>query len=436
MTNSVTVRDKGLRLAISSAIVSKFFGLTVQLISVPIGLAALGVDVYGEFVVITASLAWVSMISLGAGPGLTRGLAVSVSNSDLDGEKKYFSSAVFSVFMIGLILVFIISLVSYFDFFEPLERILNSKLSLEYYIFFFLIMANVILGLAEGARAGYQEQHVTYIWSSIASVVTITSLCTVFLYPSIVTLMLSIYGVSTLFRGINFLQLLCQRNYLISSYKFLDIKTVKSVTYVGIAFFLVQISSFLVQQGIVLVVAVTSEKNELVVFSLFIKVITIMGGLVLIITQALWPAVTDANESKDYEWIVKEYKKKIKIVSSYALLVCLGIMIFGPDIIKYWGADKLDYVENYHYYFGPYFLAVIWSHFHYMVLIGMGVLWRSAAILLAEAVIMIAISYMVSKNFGSHLVPVVMLCTTITISCVLLSLTVFSKLSKGKLLEY
>ena len=187
------------RLAIISSTVSKVFGLALQAIAMPLVLRSLGQHQFELYLLLTAVLATIALTQMGAGPGLTQGIAKAHAAGDSDKEASLISAAFrltgcATLMGGGVILaaIYLIPTETLFGAAFDNDRVAILSASK---VCILVLMVQVIFGVVDSALAGYQEQVLTYVGSTISNIISIGLLIFVCKHaPTIVKVILVLYG--------------------------------------------------------------------------------------------------------------------------------------------------------------------------------------------------------------------------------------------------
>jgi O-antigen/teichoic acid export membrane protein len=399
-------RSTLLRLAIYSSGCSKLTALLLQALAMPLVYRSLGSHQFALYVLLSGVLATISLLQMGAGPGLTRELARAHAEGNRERESSLFGAAiVFCVTAGGLGALSVVTAVRviptrllFGDAFavdQPeILRIATSCAA--------LLAVHVVLGIADSALAGYQEQVFTGVSMTMTNLVTTTVLYFICSRPSsIVTVVLVLYGMPACSRFANLLLLLWRRPYLVRCLANPGSMPVGLLMQTGTGFWLIQISSLIEQNAGAFIVAHFSTPQAVAMFAIAFKIVGLAGSAVGIFTQPLWPSFTDAIVRRDLEWVVNVLKKiKLGLVS--LSIAAAGAWVLLSDWIflhVFHTSAKLPLLLT--VIFAVYLIANMWTHLHYISLMGIGNIWAISAVALAENLLMVVFGVILTPHLGA-----------------------------------
>jgi O-antigen/teichoic acid export membrane protein len=399
-------RSALLRLAIISSSLSKVCGLALQTIAIPLVYQSLGQHPYELYLLMTAALATIAIAQLGAGPGLTQGIAKASAAGSHNQEASLINAAfrltTITALIGGGVLLAVLHLI-------PPGAIFGSSFAGERAailsvanVCVFVAIAQIISGVVDSALAGYQEQMFTNIGAMISNILSIGLLFFVCQHgPTIGSVIVVLYGVPTLSRVANLIVLYLRRPYLLKGVFQSSRGSYAILLNVGLAFWAIQLGSLIEQHGGTYVLAHLSSTQETDLFAIVYKSLSLVGSVNIIITQPLWPAFTDAIAHRDFDWIQRSYAKIRRALTLFSCAVGLLMMTIGP-----WGFEHFVHIDTsgnrlLFSVLGVYFVANVWTHLYYVTMMGMQGIWRVAMVAFSENVLLLLLSLVLVPRLGA-----------------------------------
>ncbi len=398
-------RSNMLRLAILSSSLSKVFGLALQAIAIPLVYRSLGQKQYALYLLMTGALATIAIAQMGAGPGLTKGIADAHAGGDREMESSLFNAALRLTTVCALIGGGVILAVLHW---VPPGEIFGASFQDERPtiisvadVCILVLVAQVIFGVVDSALAGYQEQVFSNVGSMSSNILSIGLLIAVCSHGATISaVIIVIYGVPILSRLVNVIVLFRRRPYLLQG----TFRTARGryqvLLSVGLAFWVIQLGGLIEQHSGTYVLAHLSSNQETVLFAIIYKTLTLIGSVNLIITQPLWPAFADAVAHRDFDWIRRSYRRIRFALTAFSCAVCLLLIAFGPPAFHYFVHIDTTQSRLLFCVLGAYFIANVWTHLYYVTLMGLPGIWRVALILISENVILLLSSLFLVPLFG------------------------------------
>lgn len=398
MLEATRLRVRRLWLAIGSSSLAKLASIGVQIVAIPIAVSALGTEAYGVFISLTSVLGWISLVDLGVGPGLVLGLSRANGASAELQRAALVNVALFMTLAFALI----VAALSYAaSSVWTVEQLFGS--SYESYAFelstaakwmMVLVLLQLVLSPVESIRAGYQEQHVSNLLQIIGGVGSGLALIIVaHRAPSIGGMVIALYGPTVFCKLLNLALLFRTRPHLLPFLRQPDLGRMRHLLATGGTFTLVQLGSLLEQYGVLFLVGRMVGPREVAEFGVMVKLVSLLAGGALMITQSLWPAYADAMARREWEWISKVYR-----ITLYGCLVaagaaCLGGGFLGVDIVSAWTRGEIVPTRALCLTMAGVLAVGIWTHVHYMTLVGMGELRGPSLVMCLRGIVALVLAY-------------------------------------------
>jgi O-antigen/teichoic acid export membrane protein len=196
------------------------------------------------------------------------------------------------------------------------------------------------------------------------------------------------------------------------------------------AFWAIQVGGLIEQHGGTYVLAHLSSTRETDLFGVVYRALVLAGAVVNIITMPLWPAITDAIAHRDIAWIHRSYARVRRALTVYSCILAFIVVISGQWIFQH--ILRVDTGAN-HWLFvilGFYFVANIWTHLFYVTMMGLQGIWRIAAVLFTENLLMLGIGLLLVPRLGAAGMALSYLCASIALPVWLLPRMMKSALHK------
>ena len=413
-------RSALLRLAILSSGVSKLCGFALQAIAIPLVYHSLGQHRYDLYLLLTGALATIALVQMGAGPGLTQGLAKANASGNREREASLLAAA-FRVFaaaalVTGALLLSVVHIVPPERLFGPAFAADRHEIWVDVNVCVAVLAVQVLAGVVDSALAGYQEQVFIYLGSTAANIACIGLLFLICQHdPTIIGVIVVLYGVPMIPRAINLVVLARRRRYLFRAFFQSSRGSYGLLLNVGMAFWGIEIGSLLEQNCGNYLLAHLSSIEATALFAVAYKGIVLAGAVVSTVTMPLWPAYTDAIAHRDVEWIRRSYAKIRRALMIYSCAVAVVTMTAGQWIFTH--LMHVDMTGNGLLFaiLGVYFVASIWTHLLYVTLMGVENMWKVAIVVLAENVLMLLFGIVMVPRLGAAGMALAYLCASLVL---------------------
>lgn len=154
---------------VASSIFGKVSGILIRLVQVPLLLHALGVEAYGQWLVISSLPVWLSISSLGFGSVAANEMSISVAANNLPKAIRIFSTATLLVLVIGIGGIAIIYGTSQW---LPLSSILHvaanrhSELAMAIFYLSISVFVSFVGEIFDGRFRAARKAHQAVLWFS------------------------------------------------------------------------------------------------------------------------------------------------------------------------------------------------------------------------------------------------------------------------------
>lgn len=406
-------RDRSIRLAVLTSLLSKFGTILLRLVSIPIALRLLGVEEFGVYAVITMTAGIIDVLHIGIGPALTREISVAIAKGDHERERVIFSTCVllstaFTILCATLVSALLLT-IPIPDLFGEEFAPLSETMLRAAWIGVAIIVVEAVCIVFEMARDGYMETRYTNAWGAGGNVLGAgLVLGGIWFFPTIEFLLLAVNGSMVLAKLGNTVHFLFQRSYLFpkfSSFRFGLVPGLLrdglrfSITYVGAAFLEYNVMAFLIGRII--------GPDAVAVFNVMVTIHFSMAGLVAMFTKPVWPALMDAFERNDRTWIMRMAKRLRLGTLGFSVIVTVGLVSIGPYLLPWWGGENFANVrEGFRttrpelLAFSAYFLLHVWRQANQTLALGVGKTNSVVCVVIGEGLFLIGLAVAVLVQSG------------------------------------
>ena len=413
---STTTSNKDLN--IFSNIVKSFFfrilGMLFNFLTIPITLRILKSNDYGIWVTIFSVVNWVTLMDVGIGSGFRIKFTEEITKKNFKEAAKYLQTFYFSTSILAGVITIIIFLI--FIFFD-LKKILNlnsdsdSDLDL---IFFIALLSTNFLFLLKNISAILLAIHKSGINNFILFLNNISVFFLIFFGERLIGLNfikiaciylltpVLIYGISNFFVFKKYLPWFKE-----NIYKWNEKYYLNNILNLGWKYFVIQIAIIVMFSSNNLIISKLLGSSEVTHFNILMQLFSTALFAFSLITTPYWSAFTEANTSKDNQWIKSAIKKLLLfwLFFSFAIIV---FSIFIPSITKLWLNINFNYSPSLIYNFVFYAILLSYCSVFSIYLAGIGKLKISYYNAIFQIVTNLPITYMLAKSFNLGLTGVIL----------------------------
>ena len=396
-------RTRALRMAVMSSLLGKGLSAVTQLISFPMAVEALGLERFGVYAMLTAVMMWINAGTALVGSSLTLKIVEAHANEETSREVQLVSTAFLFAIVMAIFLALVLNIgVHYID----LNRLFSLNGSMNEIevrraaqCMSILLPLSIVAALADSVYAGYQRQYITNILLSCSNLAVISGLVFVAKYPTIYALIISILLPPVVARASSLAILFIKNPAIFPRFRNAETGILKQLLHLGFGFSLMHIGSFAYLQYTVFSVGHTSGLRVAAYFSCMMQVIAIAGSILILVTQPLLPAITDARMRFQYDWIKAANKRVLIMLCPLIIFSAIIIGMLGNSIISILLKRLVLLSDKELWLWAVFFILVAWEHIGYIFLVGLGRLPLATGLYLSGALIMLLALH--CKIFGS-----------------------------------
>ncbi|GAA5524814.1 hypothetical protein Maes01_01373 [Microbulbifer aestuariivivens] len=321
--------------------------LLTQLISVPIFLSNWGVEIYGQWLIISTIPAYLMLSDFGVGTVAKNKMVMhAANNEECESRKVYNAAAIFTGLLSCLLLVSVIVVISTDVAKEFLAGDSFDENDVVIAIVFLLLQ--VIVGMFTNLKSAvytvcrrYAEGMVFVHTARLFEV--FLSLAALILYGDIVSVALAGFSGRVLIYSIMSIRLfwLTQTYYLYPSLS--AFQSALSLLKLGGAFIIFPMGLAISIQGMTLVVGSILGAAAVAQFNAIRTLTRVLVQIGSIVNHSLWPEITVAFQQNNQELLRGLWKNSLFFVAVSSSLASLFLSIFSEEIFSMWlGEFELD----------------------------------------------------------------------------------------------
>jgi len=387
-----------------TSLVCKIGTVALRLISIPIAIHLLGMELFGVYAAITMAVGMIDMGHIGLGPALIKEISAAVAKGDRERETSVFATSILmsgGLTMIAataaLILLLAVPIPTLFgaDFASVAGPMKQAAI-----LGLFIIQIEMLCMPFDMGRDGYQETSITNTWGAVGNVFAAILLVSgIWFFPTIEFLLIAVNGSIALAKLCNTIHLLRQRPYLFPRFSKFRRELVKPLLGDGLRFSVTYVFAAAVEyNAIAFMIGRHIGPSAVGVFNVMITVHLSLTGLVYMVSKPYWPAMMDACARRDFAWIRKSSARLRLVGMAFAFASGLGLVIFGPWLLPLWaGKDFYEAVGPEFMMtrwalaaFSIYITAHLWRHINQVLVLGLGLVDPVVTVVISEGLFLLA----------------------------------------------
>ena len=382
--------------------ICKPLSMIISYIYIPLVLNYLGVEKYGIWSTILTILSWISYFDIGVGNGLRNKLTESLAKKDNKGRKLVSSAYAFlSVLMTAMVIIF--SIVAFTIDWNRVFGVTDIKENLAYLVIISVIFIsfNFVLSICKNVLYALQKAGVVSIMELATQLLNLVGIIIVSLVlPSNLFAMSFIYGFSMIFVNLFASIVVYKKNREISPrLGSVDIIIGKSVTNLGLQFFVIQICALILFTTDSLIISYLYGASNVTPYNTVNKLFSSLLGIYTAMIAPVWSSISKMNSEKKFNDIISMIKRLRHLMIPFVAATIILFISFR-HISKIWLGQELEYSNSLILFGALYCLLSIWCNTYASISNGLEIMRISMVVALFQAVINIPLSLLFAIRFN------------------------------------
>ncbi len=436
-TDSRKKRRRSIIRAMGTSLMSKGSTAVLQFLSLPIAARILGREEFGIYATISVSLYAVSVLQIGVGPALARGIAEASAKSDRRRERKLYLTgaalvmglAFIGAIVAGLLISFVPVGILFGKAYGQWEAVLIPAL----WTGIFLLAVDLIARHTDRVREGYMEAAVVNSWVAggnlIGAVVVILGIR---FFPNPSFILIAVFVPNILMRLANTVFLLKKRPWLIKPISSPGRSETSELLKDGLFFSATTSVVHLVEFKLsALLVGRLLGPAEVATHFILLMLTTAFAGLLVMVGTPLWAAIVDAKAKGDQDWTIGATRRYYQYLATLTIGAGITLIGFGPSLLPLVYGDEFSPPRILFIGHAVFLFALGWRHVNRYLAIGLGLLSKTVAPILIGLAIGLALGIFGLKTYGLWALYLGLAIGTILVPGIILPRLVWRELSSS-----
>lgn len=375
--NSGQARSVRAKKNIAGMFLLKGLSILMSLLVVPLTIGYVSSYQYGIWVTISSLVAWLSFFDIGLGNGLRNRFIEAISTGNHKLAKIYVST---TYAILGIIIGAIWIIACLCSYYVDWSKLLNVSKGLDEDLFWTIIIVitnfcfSFLLRINCTLLSAIQRPAFAAVFDTVSQVLLSVIILVLILTTkgSLVYLALAMGG-SSLFVLLvgNIWNYTHELSQYIPSFHRIDFSKAKDIMSLGFQFFFLQIIAIVCYQTNNLIITRWLGPEEVTVYNIAYKYVSILAMLYTIILTPFWSAFVEARSTGDYVWMKKATNRLRQIFWGTVGLGGLLVSI-SPWFYNFWIGDSVKISLLVTLLMFIYQIANIWGTLHTQLLFGLG----------------------------------------------------------------
>ena len=325
----------------------QFVGTLIQFFSVPIFLKFWGIDLYGDWLILSTLPSYLSLSDIGFGSAAANKMTMLVATDNRHEALEVFQSTFLTI---NILCITIIAIFAPLAYLIPLENWLNlsnqthSDVSIT-----IIVMSLYVLSSLQGnfLMSGFRCNG-NYAQGNLILIITRITECFIVLVS--VTLGAKLVLVSTIFFVVRsfgwtvlYLVLKVRVPWLKLGFNYSSFTEIKQLFQPAITFMAIPLGNAINNQRFLMVVAISLNPASVAIFSTMRTLSRFAFQIVNGIGNAVWPELSAAYGAGDLQSARNIHRRSVQASAWMSILASAALLAFGQQIINIWTNGKIPY---------------------------------------------------------------------------------------------
>lgn len=339
MITRLTLKSKLLRNLGANAY-GQAIAILIQLVSIPLYLHYWGVELYGEWLILSAIPAYLALSDIGFASVAANDMTMRVANGDRRGALAVYQSIWLFVSGVSVLVgcalalgIYIIPVAAQFSITHIGEQQTRQLLM--------MLALYVLVGLQSGVfnaafRAAGQYAYGTTLGNTVRLAEWALSMAALLLGGGVLT----IAGITLATRllGLLLMWFILQKQvpWLTLGTQAASMQQVRALLKPAVAFMAFPLGLALSLQGMVIIIGMTLGSASVVIFSAYRTLTRLLVQVITMLNQAIWPEISAAYGAKQMDLVRQLHRKGSSITFWIALSAVALLGLVGPWFVDIW----------------------------------------------------------------------------------------------------
>jgi O-antigen/teichoic acid export membrane protein len=314
--------------------------VAIQLASVPLFLHYWGVELYGEWLILSAIPVYLSISDIGFASVAANDMTMRIAKGDKQGALEVYQSIWLFISAVSLTVGSVLALLIYTypvnEFFSIsyISTIHTQQLLIVLILTVLLGLQNSVFSAAFRATGHYAYGAVT--GNTIRLVEWLMSMTALILSNEVVIVALSVLVIRLFGLLVMWIMLRRQAQWLNLGFKFSSRKKIRELTKPALAFMAFPLGLALSLQSMVIIIGLTLGSSAVVIFSAYRTLTRLLVQIITMINQSIWPEVSAAYGAGKMELVTLLHRKSSSVTFWIALAAVTTLSLIGEWMIGIW----------------------------------------------------------------------------------------------------
>jgi len=325
---------------------SQLSNIICQLLAVPVLLHYWGIELYGEWLILSTIPAYLAMSEMGFSSVAANEMTMLVAKRDRSEALKVFQSTSIFLIIISVVISIAVLWASLFPITEWLN--ISSITKADVALIILIMGTQVIFGLQGGLiNAGFRcdGNFALGIWLASATGLAETGLLLLSVFLGAQPLVVAMLVLSSRVVSFFVMRLILYRKspWICYGVPQSAIRRIRQMARPSLAFMGFPIGNAIKNQGMLTVVGMTLGPAFVVVLSTTRTILNVAQKSLGMVSNAVWPEMSTAYGAGDMAMARKLHRGACKLSLWISLCAVLGLFCFGESVLEVWTRGEVPF---------------------------------------------------------------------------------------------
>lgn len=339
---------------LKSGTISVILNFIFQILLVPIFLKYWGVKIYGEWIVITAIVAYFSMANVGLNTVTSNKFSILYSQGKYkECNSIWINNLCFILVIMITIFAIEVFIFKVFDMSEILNTDYFSKSEVEIGLIcltfkVFIAMISDLLNVSYRVKQKYSSaimiNNITLIFENLILItcvilsIPINILFVLYCSPRLIELIYKYYNTKILYN-------------IPIKISHIDISEFKGIIKPSLYFMAFPLGNAIILQGFILVINIALGSSYVVMYTTTRTLVNITKSILGLINNSVWPEISLAFGKNDFYGLKKLHRMILLSSLLFSSIITVMLLLFGCDIYQVWTGGTIKIQQDLFYFF-------------------------------------------------------------------------------------
>jgi O-antigen/teichoic acid export membrane protein len=386
---------RGRQAAFSSfaGVAQRLLQIAGTLIVMPMVLHAVGSEGFGVWAA-AASFFWMTVVvDFGVGQALLTNVAQNVARGDIAEVRRQIGAALLVSLALGLIGTILAVTI--------IPRVASPRVADAYVIAAALLAINIPLSLTANVWTGLQRFHMTSAWETFQTIVTVGGLFALTRFSTDTRYYVAVTAGGLLVANVaSTINLYSRYPELLPSLRVPSASRCLALMQRGAPFFILSVAATLAVNLDSVIALSRLGADEASRMAVAQRACLTALGLLWVVTQPLWPAVTDAATTGDHVWVRRGIFGGAIVVTLCAATGGAILILFGQPLLDLWMGGGMKLGQDVLWAMSAWIVMLSLGRIVDVLLNGLGAVWFQARVAIIYSVLAFLLKFQLAPYFG------------------------------------